>query len=690
MNIRRSLNKKLNRNDLLVKWYSRILKISVLYLFIFLLYRMILFSSFSDVSLSSYGTSNLLSTFFYGSIYDLKAIAYMMLPLFVLSFISYLGKYSFLTNLMNFIGKLYVSFLGIVLPIILSLDLVFYFFYKDHFNSLIFEVINSKSYYESFEKFQSHRYFEVLIIISVVLIFLNLFSSFKVFGSFTKGRTFTKSGPSRFFILTSISTFLFIGALRGGYSREVLSVENFSPTSNPFLNTTASNGLLSLNSLVLDQLEKSETHKNIAREMGYKGSIKEAFSDYLGFDVSLTKQKELFTLLERKTSSNLLLEKMKPHVVVVVSQDFHSYGIKSNSDTFPILGGLDKHFKEDYYFENFINSQASSFETLLGIVTNIPYLPYLNLLSESKFMNTSLPSAAQQVFRKNGYETVFLYGGALGEHGIGKYMTVQNFHKVMGYKAILEKSQRTNSFFSRSRVSDEELFSFLLTFLENSKRPQFIVVMSNGHKPSVEKVEGYTSSDFQLPDKFSPKEDVEKVKKKFELLEYSNKTLSSFLDKLKASEISQKTVLSITGAVGEKDFFSFKPTEIFKKHLVPFYLYLPNDLRLKEVNLLKVGSHEDIMTTLYNVSLSDTSYFSFGENLLTQSQGYAINYEVYASSKGLVFEDQDYEWSEIPLNKSTAKPLYLKSLRRQYRSTLSIVDFYLKNMYLKAKQEKSN
>ena len=51
---------------------------------------------------------------------------------------------------------------------------------------------------------------------------------------------------------------------------------------------------------------------------------------------------------------------------------------------------------------------------------------------------------------------------------------------------------------------------------------------------------------------------------------------------------------------------------------VPFYLYVPKKLRAnKKPDTSVVGSHTDILPTLYNVSLSNTPYWATGTDLLS-------------------------------------------------------------------------
>lgn len=692
MNKKKNIYKKLNRNDILIKWLFRISKLSVIYLLLFMLFRIVFVTQFSEDGLSEYALEDIFKTFIYGASYDIMVISCSVLPLLFMGILAYLLKLSFVVNGLNFFARIYSSLIGSLFTIVLSLNLVFYALFKDNINRLILEFDVNTFIKHILERFQQEKFFELTLFIIIILILICFFSSFQVFSSFKKEKSHFKPGLRNFLVATIVGGALFLGAIRGGYSERVLSPSYFSSTSDSFLNTASYNGILSAVFIARDYNNLQLKNINLARKMGYKKSIKDAFSDYLGFDVSLTKQKELFSLLERKTGQNTLLENKKPHVVIVVNQNFHSGLAEFHSEKFSVLEGLEKHFKDDYYFENFVNGQRRSVSSLLSIVSNIPYIPETEILSEGKYLQTRLTSAANQVYKKNGYETTFLYGGALGYHGIGKYMRKQQFHKVLGARSILKNQETLKEVTSSQVVTDEYLYSFILKSLEVAKRPQFIIAMTAGADDSFKKPRGHTYSLFDPPAELVSSLPVtEKFLKGFELFKYSNRSLSAFIEELKAGAMGQKTVFAMTGTSHLVNLMSPMNTakrEAFKKHLVPFYVYLPENLKYKSVDLTKIGSHEDIMTTLYNVSLSNAAYLSFGENLMTESEGYAMNPEIYASSKGVVWGGEDYKWDTKPYIIPEKEPLFLNSLRRQFRSTVSLADFYLKSMYLIFRKEK--
>ena len=154
---------------------------------------------------------------------------------------------------------------------------------------------------------------------------------------------------------------------------------------------------------------------------------------------------------------------------------------------------------------------------------------------------------------------------------------------------------------------------------------------------------------------------------------------AEFVKWVKTSEFSKNTIIAVTGDHNFWGFMNYTKEETFSKYKVPFYLYIPEELKPVNFNSDKVGSHEDILTTLYNLSLSNTPYLSFGDDLFSNTNSIAINGAIYAGESGVIYQDKPYSWS---LDKSLILPEMSSQdfpiLRKSYKSTLSIADYFLR------------
>ena len=394
-------------------------------------------------------------------------------------------------------------------------------------------------------------------------------------------------------------------------------------------------------------------------------------------------------MLKRRTEENKIVEKLKPHVVVILSESFGSYWNRYNSEKFNFLGDLGNHFKTDYYFNNFVSGANGTVGSLMILTSNIPYRPGARFLSESRYLQVPIESAAHISFKANGYETNFLYGGKLGWRDIGKYYRRQNFNNIIGENEIKKTLGLDSKQGTEWGVFDEHLFSMIEKILTDAKRPQFIVALTTTNHPPFEVPESFSEPELIIPRELDVlvKRERDGVAKRFRAFQYSNYAFAKFLSFVKTSEQKDKSVVAMTGDHNFWGFINFDQNQTYEKHLVPFYIYLPELLR-REVDLGKVGSHEDIMTTLYNLTLSNTEYLSFGENLFSPSESYAINQKLYASSKGVVYNGRDYKWDKMPLIEKEPSKTYLNNLRRHYRSSLTVSDYFLRKSLEKFNQDK--
>ena len=303
-----------------------------------------------------------------------------------------------------------------------------------------------------------------------------------------------------------------------------------------------------------------------------------------------------------------------------------------------------------------------------------------------------LESSTHVPFMNKGYETNFFYGGKLGWRDIGKYFRYQKYHNLIGENAIKKDLNLSGRVGTEWGVYDGHLFNSILKKLNSSKTPQFILALSTTNHPPFEVPKDYPVKKIEIPDNLKDKVRREKeiFIERFKAFEYSNQMLAEFLTSIKNSDLAQNTIVAITGDHNFWGFMNYSKEETFSKHTVPLYFYIPKDLRPTNPDLNKLGSHKDIATTLYELSLSNAEYLTFGVNLFGNEKPYAFNNNLYASSEGVIFKDQEYNWSKIPLIDAQKSEQKFEDLRKAYRSTLTISDYYLRQTYESFKKQPKN
>ncbi|MDR3274810.1 MAG: hypothetical protein LBS81_02295 [Endomicrobium sp.] len=91
--------------------------------------------------------------------------------------------------------------------------------------------------------------------------------------------------------------------------------------------------------------------------------------------------------------------------------------------------------------------------------------------------------------------------------------------------------------------------------------------------------------------------------------------LGQFIDKIKNSKYADKAIIAVTG---DHSYNAYHIESFFDNICVPFYLYIPKTINPKNIDTHILGSHLDIMPTLYNLLLSNTEYMSEGTDLLSK------------------------------------------------------------------------
>jgi len=676
-------NKMQNRTNLLIEGVQRIVIFYLLFLFLMILFRCFFVFYFGENEIFNTYQSDLLYSFFMGWKYDSLILSYFIAPFFLLLiFISIFNKV-FLFNVWQFCFFQYSKIVTILLVVILISDLAFFSYFQDHINILFFGTLEDDTFALIETVWKNYP------VTSILLGFLVYYFGFtyilrKNFQKVLKSNIRFSASSLKYFTLLIISFVLLLGGLRGGYGKFVLAPKYSDFSRNSFINLIPINGVVALEKTIKLRQSRNSDDYNILNAMGYDNDIYAAFNDYIGIDTRPTQKEQLLSLIKRFTPENQFLEKNKPNVIVFLMESFGGSWLKYQSSDFDFMYGLEDHFKNDFYFPNFLSSDNGTIGSLMSLESNIPNRPGTRYLSESKYMRTPLTSSAHEPYKTRGYETSFLYGGKLAWRDIGNYFKHQGYHRLIGEAEIIDSLGLEGENGSEWGLYDEHLFNFVIQDLEKSKTPKFMLALSTSNHPPFEVPKNFEFKSLKIPAELESRITREKdlFQKRFQAFQYANAKLKEFIEKIKNSSLGENTIIAVTGDHNFWGFMNYKKSEGFLKHTVPFYLYIPKKYQIEKIDMNRLGSHEDIFPTLYNLSLSNTEYISFGEDLFSKNQSFAINNDVSAGEEGVVIKGKCFKWDKIPLieeeeDERCEFPLLLK----RYRSTLSIADFYLNQMH---------
>lgn len=674
--------KYLNRTDLLLRGLIQQLKLYSIVIIVMTIFRLVFLLYFSAPQYFEENLSDILAAFVLGWKYDSIVASYLMVFFYLLVLPISLLKDVKLFNLYQWLMR-FGFVLGVSsITLIMICDLGFYSFFQDHINILFFGLVedDTRALLDSIEKG-----YPLKLVIGALLIFVVVLSfwSQKLFKKI-KQRELPNVSAGFFKYITLYVTFgiLLFGGLRGGYGPLVLAPKYSDFSKIEFINHLSYNGVIALDEAIRLRNDSNQKSYNMTKAMGYGDDIYEAFKDYIGIDVGPTPKDQLLNLIRRRTSEKLNLHNEKFHVVVFVMESFGNHWLKYQSESFDILGDLSAYFAQGHYFKNIISSDNGTIGSLMTLTTNIPPRPGKRFLSESKFMRLPLDSASHLPFKRNGYETTFVYGGKLSWRNIGAYMKVQAFHNLIGENIIRSDLKLVDPAGTEWGLYDEHLFNHTFDRLKRAKRPQFILALSTSNHPPFEVPKNYRPKNLILPQELENKILREKdlFMQRFLAYQYANQALADFLKRIEENGLKEKVIVAITGDHNFWGFINYELSEAYSKYRVPLFLSIPDKIKPQEFNPDRIGSHEDIMITLYNLSLSNTEYFSFGEDLFSTADSFAINSGIYASKEGVVYKGKNFLWDSIPMIQTDQLFKKFDELDTRYRSIMTISDYYLESM----------
>ena len=667
------------------QFVKRVIILNIIFALIMTIYRIIFTFYYSNWSELSQYFGDLVQAFILGVRYDCAVLAYINSPITLFFAIFWLiGNQKLFIKFVKSLKYYFTVFFGLI-AVLLCVDFGFYSYFQNHMNILMFGVFEDDT--QALFSTIAENYPVVLVGIGFLLIFVFIYFLTKrileknLFGFyFNKTKIYLK-------IIAVLCCFAinFILA-RGSFGLFPLGVDNAEISTNTFINKVAINGIYTLQAAI--EARSKESNWDYIGKMGYsRNEMFKAFSDYLNIDESLVDKLEPEKQLQKTTRYNKNIEEIKPNVVFIVMEALGTDIMHYNSSTFNILGEFKKHIDEDIIFYRFLPGNMGTIGSLEAAITNIARLPLSRFLCQSKYAYNKYFYSGPMPYKNSGYETFFMYGGNSGWRNSASYMPNLGFDKVIGEGSMPNEYER-----NQWGVFDEYLFDYIFKVLEENNNKKFIYVLTTSNHPP-----------FSLPTKYEKpypleisgqlKEDItgdmQLAKMRFSTYQYSCQKVGEFLTRLKNSEYGKNTIVAITGDHNFWSTFTYPIEKKLDEMSVPFYLYIPKKLKpTKRIDTAVVGSHTDILPTLYNLSLSNTDYWAMGTDLLSDEAQSNIasnclgsimtrdNFVIYDFASG---KEKYYTWDKektrqiVPAEENDGH----KNMVKHYKSGVAIAYYML-------------
>ncbi|MBC7456642.1 MAG: LTA synthase family protein [Bdellovibrionaceae bacterium] len=672
-------------------WLKYVLALSLVGSIIRLLFYFAL--SPSDLNLSNH-KGEIINAFIRGFRFDLSAISYM--TILFLPFMAFKKTPLWFTQIGLNIYRIFLYF-WVSASVC---DIIFYSFYTDRINLIAFGLVddNTTAVVKGFWK--NYPAVEIFIVI-FVLCYLTYYSTRKFL---MQNLSTILNADYKFKIILFVALFAFG---RGTLSMFPLGPDYAVISSIPFINQlsygTAHAFMRAVKLRSTQNSMGANAWNSNLKEFGYSPTLPEsenkAFEDYFGKKIENKNRFDLMKFVAPVQAEN---SKIK-NVILLVMESWGTYGISaSHPPDFDLVGKMQKHFDQDFINLHFLANTPGTAGSLSCILAGIPQRAISPFLTESSYLNTPLSTSPAFTYKKQNYETHFLYGGNPGWRDINKYALTQGFDFIEGEIDVKKTLNENNIQMVGTHdwgIYDEDLFKYInLKLKEKSEKKKLYVVMTTTNHPP-----------FELPPKYDVKAILAEVsilkypehtriidsnlaQERFKTYRYTSDALAQFIDVIKNSELKKSTLIAATGDHSSW-LVNFNSNERFIKDTVPFYIYIPENVRKshrldKNIFETSFGGHMDIWPTLYNLSLNHSEYETFGADMFIKKDlTFALNNSrLIASSTAAVFVHNGDQSSYFDRDASTTADLFETNITKtsvhealdlKYKSLMGALDSYL-------------
>ncbi|EEP3373259.1 sulfatase-like hydrolase/transferase [Campylobacter upsaliensis] len=605
----------------------------------------------------------LLKMYLFGSYHDVRFLSAAFLPLLLCGFLSYFapllkikggGVRVQIVKFYSIFSSFYIALIALLCVAFSFIKYYYYEMYKSKIDVFIFSVQN-----EEFGTIFKIIYADYPIIFALLALVLAV--GVCVFINYKVLKISLKPLRLNVFIVIFLN-FILIGiyvlALRGPYHQILMNERNYRFANLEVINDIALNPIM-------------------AFSWARKASKELQKLPYISEEEGQVLQKELFSLFAT-TPYN---PQNKPHIFVNLMESFANNALEFHSLELNLLGELEKHFKEDFVFERFLSSGNGTAPSLFYLYFNSPII-----LTKSKYFKTNLTQNPTEPFTKQGYEVIFITSGNRSWFELGTFLEGQKIKLIDSISLLKDYPNAQKTAYG---ILDEYMYYKAYELFKGAEKPLLIIALSTSNHPPYPKV--YESiSKANLNGKINeklPKNTYENLNN----YAYANSEFGKFVSKIKASDLKDKIIIAATGDHRVRDMkIDFEKEKAFA-YSVPFYLYVPKNYQKNlYYDKYRLASHKDIFPTLYELSLSEATYYSLGgRNLLAapsdEKLEFAFNEVVWADKLGIypLSSTKGYFYENNTTLKNTNEAFDLDDYHKNFANSYRSLMFYQLSLRLK-------
>ncbi|MBI2377080.1 MAG: LTA synthase family protein [Deltaproteobacteria bacterium] len=310
----------------------------------------------------------------------------------------------------------------------------------------------------------------------------------------------------------------------------------------------------------------------------------------------------------------------KPHVVVVFLESFRAKDVGALGGTHGASPEFDRLSKEGVLFRSFYNNGVQTTRAVLAALYGL-YDRFDEQPVQSARSNLPL-IGMPHLFKRNGYRTAYFHNGSLTFEKKNEFFPVQGYDEVYGAQHVAEASPNAER--TSWGVHDEYLMPFVLDWLERADsqgQPSFVTTFTVSHHHPWTPPSHYSA-------RVSGPPDNPHYAAYLRTFNYSDHCLGAFVERLRASGLSKKTIVIVLGdhsqPMGEHDANFMLIRNLYEENLRIPLLVLADGRLDAPATIDQLGSEVDLVPTVMDMLQLTGANHAVGSSLRRKDPDRAV------------------------------------------------------------------